>query len=823
MSNDPQDPEKEYTPIPLPSNTPSKPVTRKIGDVPVDATVEPKPLPPVADTSIPLNPVATSPDQEVAITRNPPKRDGFIRRFKKKHPFVFFSGMTLFVLGVAGAIGAVIFLSDYHEKAAEFDLDRVASLEVGSLVLDRKGREIGRISMQDRLLVRLDQLPVHLVDALIATEDNRFYTHNGFDVRGIFRAAIQNMKAGGITQGGSTITQQLARHAFALEGRTIDRKLTEVFLANRIERAYTKNEIIESYFNRIYLGSGFWGIGAAARGYFGKNVEDLTLIESATICALIKSPSRFSPFRHPEASIEARNRTLHRMKELGMLTEERYAALEKEPNAALSTDDRLDRPHFLLTQIRMEALKYLSDRETLQDLIIKTSVDLDLQEHAIAVVNRSLKLIESREGYKHPVPWSDLNSNLKTDTSKSSPYLQAAIVAIENDTGRILTALGGRNFRESQFNRAWQSNRQTGSAFLPFLYAAAYEEGQVSPATTLIDAPFDNRRIMIGGEEGVLGEWATESEEDSFEGNISAAYALAKSKNSPTARMALDHMSTAKVSQFANKLGLEGEYADYPSIYLGTTPSNLLKVVKAYSAIPNGGQIPKNLSLISSIENRNGTKFYTAPRPVRNTVFSERTAAQIHKSLLATFTVGTGKVWRPESERLKGQLAGKSGTSYKFEDNWFIGYNAEFTWGVWLGFDLPKTIYPDAFGSDTALPIWLEIAEKLDTSRPDPFVTTGYPEHDICLKTGCKANENCPSVKMPFSEERWKIFRKEAPLCDEHSTPNFRLTKNQTSSGESENKLRARPLGSKIVPKVLPVIGEDPYQSLNPKQIISIE
>ncbi|NNE91138.1 MAG: hypothetical protein HKN23_05785 [Verrucomicrobiales bacterium] len=751
-------------------------------------------------------------------------------KFCAKHPWLIRFGVAFVVLALIAAIVGVAILSGYYRKAANYDLSSVSALEVGSLALDRNGNQIGRISLQDRLLVDLEQVPQHLIEALLATEDSRFRRHNGFDLKGIARAAVQNVKAGTIRQGGSTITQQLARHAFSLRGRTFDRKLTELFLARRIEASFTKDEILESYLNRIYLGSGYWGVGAAARGYFDKDVKDLDVTESATLCALIKSPNRFSPYKDPQASVEARNRTLKRMADLGYIEESERIALSGKPSVALPESDRVERPRYLLTKIREEALSILHDRQQVNDLVIETSVDFALQDKTIDIVDRALRLIESREGYSHPVPWAPTeneSSGPKVGDDSASPFLQAAVAVVENETGQVVAAVGGRNFRESQFNRAWDAKRAPGSAFLPFLYAAAYESGKVSPITTLLDAPIDNRRIMIGGEEGVLGEWSTESTDETYLGNISAVYALTKSKNSAAARMALENLTPTSVAEFAGEAGLDGEYPEFPSTYLGTAPVNLIDLVRAYTAFPNQGKAVEKSRLITRITTGDGRVLYEKPRFTPRTICSPLTAKWVHESLKATFSDGTATPWSSEISRLKAEVAGKSGTSYEFKDNWFIGYNGRYTWGVWIGFDRPTTIYPHAFGSDTALPIWMEIAEHLD--EPIGFQPLHTPSsHPICYHTGCIASEHCRTIELPLTSDEWKLVRDEAAVCPVHGKPGYRMTSRKTADPvESETETtdipRARPLGRSVTPRVPVVAGDDPWEALNPNREIKIE
>lgn len=660
----------------------------------------------------------------------------------KKHPVILTALIVLSVVGLCvGGYGLSV-LADYHEQAKSYNLADMARVEVGAEAMDRRGNAIGRITLQDRRVVSLEQVPKHLIDALVATEDARFYEHNGYDLVGIARAAVANLKAGGIKQGGSTITQQLARHAFSLGGRNFDRKLREFFLAQRIESAYSKEEILEHYLNRIYFGGGYWGVGAAARGYFGKDVSELNLTEAATLAAIIKSPNNLSPFIDPEGAVTVRNRTLARMEKIGFLEASEVESLSDAPLGALESEDREGRPNYLLTKIRSEALEILGRNRALDGLVIRTTVDFDVQGQLKDALQRGIARVEARGDFQQETA-AEFQQRKSEDASAQPRYLQGAGVVIENATGRIVAAVGGRNFRESQFNRVWDGHRPPGSAFFPLVYAAAFESGKLTPESEILDAATDNRKVMVGGTEGVLGEWSAEDPNVSYLGKLTAGYGLVSSKNGMTLKVG-NQVGLDSVAALAKNAGIESELRDFPSTYLGASSVNLLDLTHAYTIFPNLGWKSKEARLISSIEDKDGQVLYReSPSELsKHWVTSELSAARVSQLLSATFENGTAKQFRNITGRLNGEVAGKSGTAYGFTDNWFVGYNPRYTWGVWVGFDESETIYPEAFGKDTALPIWLSLATALDT-QGEFRMPPNMVRSPVCLVSGHVASERC--------------------------------------------------------------------------------
>ncbi len=694
------------------------------------------------------------------------------------------------------------YLNRFRIQASKYHLKDISRIDEGCVAYDAKGQLLGQVALKDRRIITMAHIPSHLANALIATEDTRFRDHSGFDMKGIARAAVANYKAGSVVQGGSTITQQLARHAFPLGGRNIDRKLLEVFVALRIEKEFTKDEIMQNYFNRIYLGSGYWGVEAAARGYFGKATNQLNVSDSAIICALIKSPLRFSPFNDPEASLEARNRTLSRMRELGFLTDAEYQKWEGTPIEAVSGTERSERPNYLLSAIRREALSCLGQYVKLEGLKIMTTVDFDVQEAATQSLTEHLDDIENLEGYHFPK-----KVDFDYDADKAPDYLQGSIVVLDNDTGDIVSAVCGRDFAQSEFNRVWHARRKAGTTIAPFVYAAALEEKKITPWELILDAPFDNREVMVGGMTGILGEWGTELEKNRYEGEIPALYALVRGKNGPAVRVG-QKVGVESFADFLGKAGFSEKPTGFANMYLGESMVGLLELVHGYTTFPNRGMMSGETTMITEIRDENDEVIYRRPvnrKSVR--VVSEDTAEVIRASLMRVMELDPVK---SRAGNLSPGHGGKAGTSYRSEDIWFVGFNDTYTWGVWLGFDEPRETRGSAFGIDYALPIWSSLSENL-FADPDDRRPIDHEANGFCLLSGCEATDNCEfsaqgdfKIVLPRSAATWPPEK----VCPEHTSRH----QDSNNSMTQIPGLRAAPIGfSPVTPKVEIIAGGNPW------------
>lgn len=713
-----------------------------------------------------------------------PRKKPFLRR-----PRVQLALLGALILALVAYSGLQGYLGPYRTKAAAFDLSQLSKLEESSIVYDRFNKEVGRLASENRQLVTYSQVPLHFIEALIATEDSRFWDHKGIDWKGVTRATIWNALRGEQRQGASTITQQLARQTFRLFERSLDRKITEAFLAERIEQIHSKTQILEMYLNRIYFGSGFHGIGAAAQGYFSKSVADLTLEDSALIVGLIKNPRLYSPISgQRELTLRERNEVYDRMVVTRKLAPERAAELKAKPlSVAFSETARSS--GYLQQEVENEVDHILEEQgyEGIggKGFKVYTSIDATIQRAAETSIAARLAEIEALPDYpksparETPTQFAKLLADLRASGIPSAKipqpnYLQGATLVLENHTGAILAMVGGREFKESQFNRVKLSKRPAGTAFTPLVYATAFE-GSHFPGSRLPDAPMDNTRIMVGATTGTLGEWGTENLQAVHEGEISLRQAFAEGKNNCAARLGLE-LGPEKVADFAKRAGL-GDLPPEPSTLLGRGEVSVHDLALAYTTFPNGGSRPQATSLVTRIENAQGQAIYSRPPhsypQVR--VTDPAAAYMTHSCLEDALALGTGAAAKDYGLQ-NFPAAGKTGTHSKSTDLWFAGYSSAVTCIVWTGLDRKDTVYPDAFSNRVALPIWSDIMN----ASQEHFPGAAFPnppevqQVELCTLSGQPATDACLELRPdPADPSRNKLF-KSSYL--EFVRPGFRLT-----------------------------------------------
>ncbi len=645
------------------------------------------------------------------------KRFAFLRAFFAKfrwllHPFWRWSFGLFFVVCLAIAIIAYVYGKQYYDRAQEYQILDVSALTEGALVRDANGDQLGAISEKHRILLDPDEIPDHFIKALLAAEDSRYYSHPGYDLQGMMRAAIANIRKKEIDQGASTITQQLARNSLDLGGRNMDRKFLEIFVSSRIEKKFTKPEILTHYLNRIYLGNGFWGLGAAAQGYFGKTPEELSIDESAMICGLIRSPNPLSPFKNFEAASLARNRVLNRMVAEGFLAREKADLIMKTVTRAVKNDGRNNQPRYLLAKVQEEAVRLLG-RNDLNGIEIQTSIDPRIQEASEKAISNQITSIETEKGsngYPHPT-----REDFHAGKIEKPDYLQGAAVVIENRTGRIISVVASRDLQESEYDRVSLSLRPAGTAFAPFVYAAAFEGRIATPGSILFDAPLDNREVMLGGEEGILGEWGAEGDAREYLGKITARRALVEGKNAATVRLGFQ-VGLDAVKDVVYRTGIRSDLPEFPSAFLGAGEVSLLEMTHAYTVFPNGGIRCAGTGMIDRIVDRDGLILYDREGDrTREKVraIEEHVANDISEMLSEAIFRRARPNLVKSLNPLRGKIGGTTGTTVNFDNAWFLGFNSKYSWGIWVGMDKPETIYPEAFSRDLALPVWAEIGEKL--------------------------------------------------------------------------------------------------------------
>lgn len=660
--------------------------------------------------------------------------------------------LALMLLGALTAwVGWEFLSAHYSKEAKKFDLALLENMEAASIIYDRHGKQMGKIFIQNRNPVPLDKISPRMVEAVIATEDNRFEQHNGVDWAGIVRAAITNYRKGRISQGASTVTQQLARNTFEMRERTYQRKLVEIFLAKRIEEALSKDDIMRLYLNRVYFGSGFYGVEAAARGYFGKSAAELGIGESAVLAGLLKSPQALSPWNNFEAATEARNFVLQRMRDQGFITRDELRA---ELAAPLVVTKRTNpfKVSYAIDAIRQQAIASLGfDRAMNGGFQIHTTMDSVMQKAAEEAVKKHLAKVEAMSGYSHETFEAyrkrvhtieeKINRGIMSVKLPEPKYLQASVLALDTATGGILTLVGGRDFKHSEYNRASQARRPAGTAFTPFVYAAAYERG-VFPGELVEDACLDNRYVMVGGDSGILGEWGVERPDNEYEGNMPTREALAKGKNAAAVRVGF-RAGLDEVKKVASAAGIKSPLRSFANAYLGSSEITLEELTLGYTIFGGAGMRPEKPFIINKITDAAGHVVFQE-NPSKVPAISREAAYQVHAGLEDALRKGTGAI---SASYGLGDFpaAGKTGTAYNFTDTYFIGYNSSVTCGVWVGFDKPTRIFRGAFGKDLALPVWTDVMNA--AAKEFPAVKIIRPETlkevEVCRTSGLLVTPRC--------------------------------------------------------------------------------
>jgi penicillin-binding protein 1B len=599
--------------------------------------------------------------------------------------------------------------------------------EVGAALLEPElvGAYYG-LDREQRDLVRLEELPRHLSDAVLAVEDQRFESHHGVDLRRIAGAFLANVRAGGIRQGASTLTQQLVKNFFLTPEQTIRRKLTEAVMAVLVEARYDKEEILESYLNEVYLGqrgsTEVHGMGEGASFYFGKRASELTTAESALLAAIVQSPNRISPHRHPERALERRNLVLKLMHEQGRVTREEYERALAEPIRVASVTPEVGESRYFLDVLRRQ-LPEVYDSEVLavEGLEIYSTLNPRLQRAGVRALLRGLERIEAT--------YPELRDE---DPDRR---LQGCLVALRPQTGEILALVGGRDYGRSQFDRCTQARRQAGSTFKPFVYIAGLEPRGNEPPTITTASLLDDSPLKI---ETNSGPWEPRNYDHEFRGPVTARHALERSLNLPVIRLGLE-VGVDRIIEVAHRLGVESDLPRVPSLPLGTAELAPIEIARAYATIANGGIRPQPHTF-EDVVARGETLERRELRFER--VLDEGVAYLATTLLEGVVERGTGR--RVRAMGIEGPVAGKTGTTDGEYDLWFVGATPELVTVVWVGYDEPRTIGVQS--SWGALPIWVDfvstaIGKKVRGVFPRPQNVSLVEIHP---ETGALALAGCP-------------------------------------------------------------------------------
>jgi penicillin-binding protein 1A len=545
-----------------------------------------------------------------------------------------------FVLAIWGGIGVAGIVAFYGAKMPSATTWSIPDRPPNVKIVSVDGRLVANRGMTGGEAVGLHEMSAYIPQAVMAIEDRRFYSHFGIDPIGLARAMFENVTAGRFHQGGSTLTQQLAKNLFLKPDRTLERKVQEVLLALWLEQKHTKDQILEMYLNRVYFGSGAYGVEAASRRYFGKSSRDVTLAEAALLAGLLKAPSRLSPARDPKAAEARAQLVLGAMREEGMVGDKEMSVAMNAPatRAAAYWDGS---ENYVADRVMEELPALIGDVRT--DLIVDTTIDLTLQK----LGEKSIRRLIAESGKK-------LNVS------------QGALVSIDN-TGAVRAMIGGADYANSQFDRASEARRQPGSAFKPFVYLAAIEQGR-TPDSVRNDAPIR------------IGKWTPENYNGKYYGKVTLTTALAKSLNSVAAQLAME-VGPAAVVEAAHRMGIESDLQANTSIALGTSEVTPLELTAAYVPFANGGYRP-DVHFVQRVTTTEGEVLFENTRGHVPRVLSPQTVGMMNAMMVQTLKAGTAR-----KADFAWPAGGKTGTSQNSRDAWFIGYTANLTTGVWFGND----------------------------------------------------------------------------------------------------------------------------------------
>jgi len=635
------------------------------------------------------------------------------------------------------------------------DLPSISNLEnytpnIVTKIFDKDENLISELFVERRVLVPLNEIPMNLQNAFIATEDNDFFDHWGISTKGILRAAVTNFLKRKVAQGGSTITQQLSKTIFLTSEKTISRKFKELLLTVQLERNYTKEEILQLYINQIYFGAGGYGAESASKIYFGKSVRDLNLAESALIAGLPKAPNYYSPFKSIERAKQRRAVVLSRMRDLNFITKEQEEEANNYPIPDRKNLQEQTAGYYFIEYLRiLLEPKYGTNVLHKGGLSIYTTLDIKMQRAAEKALAENL---------------NNFDAQMAGNKSAANKKVQGAIMAIDPKTGAIRVMVGGRDFKETQFNRAVQAKRQAGSAFKPFVYTAAIDSKLMTPATLLNDEQmvfaFDGRNWNLVSRDlsyvEILAEKMTEDElidpmkiwypanyGNKYRGIIPLREAVAKSVNTCAIEV-IDKVGPERVIDYARRMGIKSPLVNTLALSLGSSDVTLQEMVSAIGTLASGG-IKTEPYFIVKVVDKNG-KVLESNIPEEKEVLSPQTSYIMTNLLKGVVEKGSGFA----AKDLGRPCAGKTGTSNDSVDAWFVGYTPQIVAGVWVGYDDRTSLGTRTTGGSIACPIWTAFMK--DALRGYPVVDFVQPKGIewtlIDPKTGLLALSKTPKAYL---------------------------------------------------------------------------
>jgi 1A family penicillin-binding protein len=688
------------------------------------------------------------------------------------------AGRPRTLAALVGILAVVTFLTAGYLAWFAYDItaglpDRgalrgLSDMAQSTTIYDAADKAVFTIFKEQRIEIPLHKVSPNVVKAVLSVEDQRFYEHSGVDGIRVAAALLKNVQAGRRAEGGSTITQQLARQSFLTRDKTYRRKLKEVILATYLESLYSKDEILELYLNKVYFGDGLYGVEAAARGYFGKSASDLSVDEAALLAGLIQSPSSYAPTVNPERAIARRNVVLQTMVSSGAID---AAEMERAKNARIQLANALEIKEtfglYFKEHVRRELVERFGWQRVYQGgLRVYTTMDAGLQRTAEQLVEKGLVDIERRNGYGH-LP---RGKQPPVKEGEAPSYLQAALVSMEPETGHVRAMVGGRDFNESRFNRAVQAKRQSGSAFKPFVFATALEAGY-SPASVITNL---NDPTLTP-----QGAWVPE-DEHSTASSMTLRAALRTSSNRAAVQL-LNSVGIPKAVGYAEKLNV-GTPPSVPSLALGASDVTLISLTAAYGAFADGGIVHEPVT-IRRVEDSDGNVLYHDEQKSHRAV-SESTAF-LMASMLAD-VVNAGTAYRARQAGFTAPAGGKTGTTNDYLDAWFVGFTPKVVTGVWIGFDQPATIIRNGYAGELAVPIWaqvMKVATKGDKAewfnRPSNVVglnvcrISGKLPSDGCDRVDVEARDGGIETRSMIYTEYFVKGTAPSTTCPLHKNPSF--------------------------------------------------
>jgi len=657
-------------------------------------------------------------------TPQPPRKQGGFKRFMK------YTGIFLLLCALGVAVVGTLVITNLQKTLPNLDIQNAKGRDQTSVITDRNGVVLSTLyAEQNREDVNLNKMPQQLRQAVVATEDKRFYEHDGVDPIGIARAVVVDIIKGSKAQGGSTITQQYVKQAFVGSQKTAKRKVQEALMARELDKKYSKDEILQLYLNTIYFGHGSYGVQSAAHTYFGKDVSKLTLPECATIAGVIKSPGNYSPYLQPENAVTRRNVVLSLMRNQGIISQSEYTQAKNTPMKTVGLKQTSVKAPYFVEWVKKQAIKKYGESNVYRGgLTIKTTLDYDKQKAAESTVKKIL--------------------NRKGDPS-------AALVSIDPKTGEVLALVGGKDFSTQQFNVATQGKRQPGSAFKTFVLTSALEQG-VSPEKVY---KTNARSFKVGD-----GVWKVTG---SSSGPQTLRTSTIKSINSVFAELILE-ITPQKVVDTAQRMGITEDINPVPAIALGglTTGVSPLEMASAYGTLANGGTSSKPFGILEVKDKTGKTLSTNTPQLTKNAVAPEvaYVATDVLKGVIKSGTGTAANIGRP--------AAGKTGTTQVYRDAWFCGYTPDLVTAVWVG-------YPDSqkemtnvhgitvTGGSFPAQIWGAYMKRAlaDTPSSDFDRPEGFKKVRICTETGKLATQYCPSTSTTYISGDTKL-----ETCTKHAT-----------------------------------------------------